>query len=52
MSTTTRPAAEHNHQEVLDGRITNGGKGVAYLRDYYLPELLTEQMQSVGSPGS
>ena len=27
-----------------DGRVTNGGKGVSYLRDYYMPAMLADQM--------
>jgi hypothetical protein len=27
-----------------DGRVTNGGKGVSYLRDYYMPTMLADQM--------
>jgi hypothetical protein len=52
MATTPRPAAPQSNSDAYDGRITNGGKGIAYLRDYYLPALLNEQLQPVGSPGA
>ena len=54
MATTPRQNTPNGSCELnasADGRITNGGKGVAYLRDYYLPAVLNDQMQTVGSPG-
>lgn len=46
MATTPRPAVvPPTDANALDGRITNGGKGVAYLRDYYMPALVAEQFE-------
>jgi hypothetical protein len=55
MATTPRqntPNGSQTPSASADGRVTNGGKGVAYLRDYYLPAMLEDQLQTVGSPGS
>jgi hypothetical protein len=34
-----------------DGRITNGGKGTAYLRDFFIPGILSDQL-SEGEPAA
>jgi hypothetical protein len=55
MATTPRQNANNGSHELgayADGQVTNGGKGVAYLRDYYMPVMLEDQMQTVGSAGS
>jgi hypothetical protein len=55
MATTPRQNASNSSHELgatADGRVTNGGKGIAYLRDFYLPVILEDQMQTVGSAGS
>lgn len=33
-----------------DGRVTNGGKGIAYLRDFYVSAVLEDQMSEEHVP--
>lgn len=34
----------------LDGRVTNGGKGISYLRDHYMVAMLADQLSEEPVP--